>query len=166
MQGESKACHQDSAPSTPMKQVVPSLTSPARQPSSWQMLRTPSPDAAHWNMHLKAEASASSEGISNDPEAWASAPVVVAIQSYTAEAEGYLSVTAGMQLRAQVDKPLCGDRGCSWPLYAIANDGSNMGWVPLAILWRCYADETGRTWICDEATGTSRWLDELEKGSP
>merc|ERR1719352_496384 len=82
MQGESKACHQDSAPSTPMKQVVPSLTSPARQPSSWQMLRTPSPDAAHWNMHLKAEASASSEGISNDPEAWASAPVVVAIQSY------------------------------------------------------------------------------------
>lgn len=169
-QGSEVGLRQDSAPSTPLKQVVQSLTSPMRQPSSWQHLRTPSPSPQSAHMfQLKAAAAAAciqnnSVG-SVDQDPCASSPLVVAMSSYTAEAEGYLSVTAGTRLQAQMDRPLCGDRGCAWPLYVFASQGSAMGWVPFSILWRCYSDETGRAWVCDESTGQYRWLDELEQVS-
>jgi hypothetical protein len=155
---------QDS-PSTPLNRVVRSSQSPAL-PSPW-MQRTPSPDChgathhAHFDM---SRASQQSQGPS-PPEAdpWANTTLMVATRSYFAESEGYLSVAVGSAVRAMIDNPHCGEPKCAWPTYVYCCQGSGVGWVPQQLLWRCYVDDTGRRWACEDATGTWCWVDEMEK---
>jgi hypothetical protein len=153
----------DETPSTPLNRVVRSISSPA-VPSPWtQHLRTPSPDHGHYNMtHFKASQQPTAP---NAPEAdpWAGACLMVTTQNYFAESDGYLTVAMGSQVRAMVDNPHCGDSKCAWPTYCYCYNGAQAGWVPQQLLWRCYVDDSGRRWACDDATGTWCWVDEIGK---
>lgn len=153
----------EETPSTPLNRVVRSISSPA-VPSPWtQHLRTPSPDHAHYNMsHFKASQQPPAP---NAPEAdpWSGACLMVTTQNYFAESDGYLTTAMGSQVRAMIDNPHCGDSKCAWPTYVYCSNGAQAGWVPQQLLWRCYVDDSGRRWACDDATGTWCWVDEIGK---
>jgi len=150
----------EETPSTPLNRVVRSVASPA-MPSPW-LQRTPSPDHGHYNMtHFKA----SQQTQAPDADPWAGATLMVVTQNYYAESDGYLSGTVGLQVRAMIDNPHCGDSKCAWPTYVYCSQGTAEGWIPQQILWRCYVDGSGRRWACDDATGTWCWVDEMEKNT-
>lgn len=153
----------EETPSTPLHRVVRSAASPAMPSPYHAMLRTPSPDHAHYNMtHFKASQQPRAPNIT-DADPWASTTLMVITQNYYAEAEGYLSVSVGSEARAMIDNPHCGSAKSAWPTYVYCQQGSSMGWVPKQILWKCYVDGTGRRWACDDATGTWCWVDEMDK---
>lgn len=159
----SKSESLEDSPSTPLNRVVRSAASPVAPTSPW--LRTPSPDHAHYNItSFKASQQSQAPAVEADP--WVGTTLMVATRSYFAELEGYLSVGVGSQVRAMIDNPHRGDSNCAWPtyVYCCQGDGST-GWVPQSLLWRCFVDESGRRWACDDATGTWCWVDEMEKNS-
>jgi len=153
----------EETPSTPLNKVKQNLASPVVT-SPW--LRTPSPDHAHYNMrHFKASQQPPAQPTS-DADPWAGATLMVVTQNYFAESDGYLSTAMGSQVKAIIDNPHCGDSKCGWPTYVYCSDGNGSGWVPQQILWRCFVDDNGRRWACDDATGTWCWVDEIGKTIP
>lgn len=155
----------EETPSTPLNRVMRSLSSPAGTSPKTPWLRTPSPDHGHYNMnHFKASQQPQVPTAA-DADPWAGSTLMVITQNYFAESEGYLTVTIGTQVRAMIDNPHCGDTKCAWPTYVYCSQGAVTGWVPQQILWRCYVDDTGRRWACDDATGTWCWVDEMEKNT-
>lgn len=160
----SKSESLEDSPSTPLNRIMPSAASPVAPTSPW--LRTPSPDHAHYNMtSFKAsQQSQAPPAVEADP--WVGTTLMVATRSYFAELEGYLSVSVGSQVRVMIDNPHRGDSSCAWPTYVYCCQGDGAtGWVPQQLLWRCFVDEAGRRWACDDATGTWCWVDEMEKNS-
>jgi hypothetical protein len=163
----------DDAPSTPLSRMMKTIASPAIR-GGW--LRTPSPDRfsslAHYAAaaqtslaHFAAETAPSS---SVRPEEFIPCPqwsLMVAVQAYCAEADGYLSVAAGSQVRALTDSVASADPQSAWPSSVYCCQGEASGWVPQALLWRCYSDRAGRLWAYDEATSSWLWVDELIQAS-
>lgn len=152
--------HTEDTPSTPLNKVVRTAQSPG-MPSPWTGGRTPSPDYSQ-----KAQFRASqlpNAPTTADVDHWAGACLMVITQTYLAESDGYLSVNTGSQVRAMMDTPHRGDSKCAWPTYVFCSQGAASGWVPQQILWRCYVDDNGRRWACDDSTGTWCWVDEIEK---
>lgn len=152
----------EEGPSTPLNRVMRSSASPAA-PSPW--LRTPSPDHGHYNMTNFKTSQERQAGNPIEADPWAGATLMVATRSYLAESAGYLSVATASPVRAMIDNPHCGDSNCAWPSYVYCTHGNGSGWVPQQLLWRCYVDESGRCWACDDNTGTWCWVDEMEKNA-
>lgn len=164
----------EETPSTPLNKVVRSAASPAVPTSPW--LRTPSPDHGHYNMtHFKASQQQPQQPQQQqqlcapspaEADPFIGTTLMVVTRSYFAESDGYLSVAAGSQLRAMIDNPHCGDAAkCAWPTYVYCSQGAGAGWVPQQLLWRCYADDAGRRWACDDSNGAWCWVDEIEKNA-
>lgn len=153
----------EDTPSTPLNKVMRSAASPVVPGTGSPWLRTPSPDHAHYNMsHFKASQQPTVPTTS-DADPWAGATLMVVTQNYFAESDGYLSTAMGSQVKAIIDNPHCGDSKCAWPTYVYCSDGNGSGWIPQQILWRCFVDDNGRRWACDDATGTWCWVDEIGK---
>jgi len=163
----------EDTPSTPLNRVVRSNLSPNAASPSW--MRTPSPDQHHYPMSQFRTAEQRQETApvvaqlplpaveAADP--WVNTTLMVATRSYFAESEGYMSVAVGSQVRAMLDNPHCGDSKSAFPAYVYCCQGNGAGWVPQQLLWRCYVDESGRRWACDDATGAWCWVDEMEKNA-
>jgi hypothetical protein len=154
----------EESPSTPPDRVVKSVSSPAA-PSPWIGQRTPSPAPCHYNMsQFKATMAQQPEvAVAAEADIWAASSLMVMTQNYDAEGKGYLSLSAGTEVRAMIDNPHCGDGDgtCAWRTYVLCAQGSSTGWVPQQLLWRCYVDESGRHWACDDATRAWCWVDEM-----
>merc|ERR1711879_579412 len=63
----------------------------------------------------------------------------VAMNAYTAEAEGYLTVDRGECLEALVAEPQPGDIGCRWKTYVYGRRqgrSGDAGWSPHCVMWR------------------------------
>lgn len=162
----------EESPSTPLNRVgLRSVASPAMPSSPWcAQLRTPSPDQGNYNMNSMAQFKAAQQPpalnlAQADADPWAGTTLMVSTQDYYAESEAYMSVTVGTQLRAVIDSPHCGDAKCAWPTYVYCSQGAVAGWVPQQLLWRCYIDDSGRRWACDDSTGSWCWVDEMEKNA-
>lgn len=157
-------CQLEDTPSTPLNKVVKSVSSPAL-PSPWIGQRTPSPTPCLYNAnHFHAAVAQQPQvPVLAEADPWAVSTLMVVAQSYQGEAKDYLSVSAGSQVRAMIDTPHCGDSTCAWPTYVFCSHGTATGWVPQQLLWRCFVDENGRRWACDDSTGNWCWVDEMEK---
>jgi len=172
----------EEAPRTPRTRTMRGVTSPTMaSPSPWNQMRTPSPGPQHYHMtdfqelrapqqqQQQAPAPQLTQGPSQgasltNPEAWVAATLMVAVQTYASEADGYLSFDNGTQVNAMIDNPHLAGANCKWPTYVYCCQGSAVGWVPQQILWRCFVDSPeGRRWACDDATGTWCWVDQIEK---
>ena len=84
----------------------------------------------------------------------------VACCSYEAEADGYCSLEAGEEVEVFIDAPEAGDVMCSWPVYVFVSSskvGAGRGWVPLAVLWRRYVDQSCRPWLYHAPTNAWQW---------
>lgn len=84
----------------------------------------------------------------------------VACCSYKAEAKGYCSMEAGEEVEVFINAPEAGDVMCSWPVYVFicaSKAGAGRGWVPLAVLWLRYVDESGRPWLYHDPTRAWQW---------
>jgi len=97
--------------------------------------------------------------------------VMVAVQQYTAEASGYISVNIGDLLEIIKGSDAPGDIGCAWHVYVGGRrlstrkgrespeiDGP-LGWLPSQVLWERYVTKQGRPWLFDPHTGSWRWED-------
>jgi len=167
------------SPSTPLNRVMRTLSSPAgASPNKACCLRTPSPESCRV-MYLSSQEAQHAQvfrqdvpqqpqqqvQVASDADPWAGSTVMVVTATYYAEAEGYLSVPAGTEVRAMVENPHCGDGKCAFPTYVFCSQGSTTGWAPQHVLWRCFVDEAGRRWACDDATGAWCWVDEMDKNA-
>lgn len=90
----------------------------------------------------------------------------VAVCSYIAEFEGYLSVDKGDRVRVWDAPAEPGDPGCNWASYVysqrlLPGGGHEAGWLPVEALWDCYADESSRNWLHDPRIGAWIWEEDL-----
>lgn len=160
----------EESPSTPLNRVgLRSVASPAMPSSPWcAQLRTPSPDQGPYGMNSMTQFKAAQQPPALNlaqADEWAGTTLMVCTQNYYAESEAYMSVTLGTQLRAMIDNPHCGDAACAFPTYVYCQGAAVKGWVPQQLLWRCYIDDSGRRWACDDSTGAWCWVDEMEKNA-
>jgi len=94
--------------------------------------------------------------------------LMVAVEDYHAEADGYVSVKKGDHVTVWLEFQAPGDSGCAFPTYTYAKVGSKSqtagdgtGWIPPHVVWDRYVDDEGRGWAHDASTGQILWEDEI-----